>query len=347
MSQQDYAIIVGINDYRGLRPLRSAHQDATRFYEWLIDPDGGAVPADHVRILLSPDPMPVDPFDGTPVQRDIDRALRDFGVEGGGRVGRRLYFYFAGHGVGPTFDEVAMLMADAAMQRLNSNIGLRGYLSYFKNTGVFDELVYIVDCCRDRVLTARGADPVFTFEPANPLPRVADFVVLAAAYGEKAFDPAVTTGGERRGILTTAVMEALGGDPRAADAQGRVTSSSLRQYVLERVPQLAAGAQLDQTPEVPRIPHPDFVFVQRDPRPVRVRIVAGPGVEGDLVVHDGADMREVARRAASDARGAAPPWELDLVRNSRYMVVNAASGDQVLDTNGMNDGDVFHFGSHA
>lgn len=347
MSQQDYGIIVGINDYRGLRPLRSAHQDATRFYEWLTDPDGGAVPADQVKIILAPEPMPVDPFDGRPVQRDVDKALRDFGVEGG-RVGRRLYFYFAGHGVGPTFDEVAMLMADAAMQRLNSNIGLRGYLSYFKNTGVFDEVVYIVDCCRDPAPIAKGTDPIFTNVPANPLPRVADFIVLAAAYGEKAFDPAVTAEGERRGILTQAVMEALGGDQRAVDAQGRVTSSSLRQYVLERVPQLAAGAQLDQTPEVPRIPHPDFVFVQRALQSVRIRIVAGPGVEGDLVVHDGADMQEVARRAASDAGGAAPPWELDLVRNSRYMVVNAASGNQVvLDTTGMNDGDVFRFGSHA
>ena len=44
-----------------------------------------------------------------------------------------------------------------------------------------------------------------------------DFLVLAAAYGEQAFAPVDVVDGERRGILTKAVLEALNGAPQALD----------------------------------------------------------------------------------------------------------------------------------
>ena len=132
MNSEDFAIVVGINAYPQLTPLRGALQDANMFKNWLISPKGGDLPDTNVKTILSPDGFASDPFDASPIKRDIDRALRDFGLgnidlEDPQPIGRRLYFYFSGHGVGPNFDEVAMLMADAGPNFLNNNVGMRPY----------------------------------------------------------------------------------------------------------------------------------------------------------------------------------------------------------------------------
>lgn len=130
-NDQDYAVVVGINAYPQLRVLRAAVGDATKFAEWLQLPNGGGLPEKNVRLIVSAETLPTEPLDAKPIQEDIDKALRDFGVEKNQWMGRRLYFYFTGHGIGPNFNNVGMLMAHAAMVRLNYNIGLQNYLDYF------------------------------------------------------------------------------------------------------------------------------------------------------------------------------------------------------------------------
>lgn len=333
----DYAIVVGIDAYPQLRRLQAARSDARRFAAWLIDPEGGGLPSANVRIVESA-AIPADPFDARPIQRDIDRHLRDFGVERRKRIGRRLYFYFAGHGFGPTFDDVGMLMADAAMERLESNIGLRHYLVFFHDLELFDQVVFILDCCRDPMRGASTAKPVFTLQPpAGGVPRVERYVVLAAAYGEKAFEPR-SQGGERRGVLTSALMEALQGS--AANARGEVTATSLREYLKVRVPEIASEANLKQGPEIPYLP--DLVLCTvppaRLPR-VRVRILVPNGLTGEMILRDGTDLAEIGRRSARDAASDRPPWEVDLVLNSRYQVEHTDSAMvMVLDPRKFKDG---------
>ena len=331
-----YAIVIGIDAYPFLRRLRASGKDAARFQTWLLDEDGGGLLPEHIATFISPATLPDIALSARPIQGEIDDTLMTWGVTQGHHVGSRLYFYFAGHAFGPKFNDVGMLMANAANGRLNSHIGLQPYREYFHEQAPFDEVVFILDCCRDRVGLNSTRGPELTVNsvdgPASP---VEDFVVLAAAYGEKAFQADDTNTGERRGLLTEAVLEGLQGAAR--DQQGRITASMLRDYVRRRVPELAKLAQLEQNlqqePEAPP-PNKEMVFGPVVPPDlVRVRIIAPARLSGDLVVRNGTGLGEVARRMAAEATIANAPWEIDLTPNSLYLVQHTGSGrEEILDT---------------
>jgi uncharacterized caspase-like protein len=324
-----FGIAIGIDTYPSLRPLRSSVSDATTFLLWLTDEEGGNVEPGNVRLISSPEAIAADPFDARPVQMEIDRALRDFGALTGNRIGKRLYFYFAGHGFGPSFDNVGMLMAGASMDMLKFNIGLRNYRDYFHETGLFDEVIFIVDCCRDNAREEQTASPVFKAQPvAGRAAKVVDFVALAAGYGEKAFAPVSVVDGERRGILTQAVLEALRGEPAALDPAGRVTAATLQKYVKDRVKVIALDEKLRQDPELPQNPDPDLVLRVVDPSTLKkllVHIIAPPGLTGELIVRDARDLSQIVGRRPVAAAQEAAPWVLDLVPVTRYEVENPDS----------------------
>jgi hypothetical protein len=328
-----YGIAVGIDTYPSLRRLTSSVGDATKFCEWLTDPEGGNIHPDNVKLVPSPQSGAGDRFDAKPIQDEIDRVLRDFGAELGRRIGKRLYFYFAGHGFGPSFDEVGMLMANASMTSLSKNLGLRQYRDYFHETGLFDEVVFILDCCRDSARGKTTNAPEFEAKPVTGrVPHVVDFIVLAAAYGEKAFAPLDEALGERRGILTTAVLEALRGDLRALDPRGRVTTATLQDFVKGRVKDLATDEKLKQDPEIPQ--NPNLVLHEVDLsriKRLKVHIIAPASLTtGELIVRD-ADWGEIARRNVEQAREGAP-WEMDLLPITRYVVEHSDSDvSRVLD----------------
>jgi uncharacterized caspase-like protein len=330
-NDQHFAIAIGIDTYPQLRRLTASVKDAADFCEWLTSDDGGNLPDQNVKLIPSSPALPADPFDARPIQTEIDRALRDFGVERGSRIGKRLYFYFAGHGFGPSFDNVGMLMANAAMNRLKYNIGLRPYRDYFHESRRFDEVVFVLDCCRDRDFSRDTMAPGFDKDPAPDGKRVVDFVLMASAYGEKAFAPVDKPTNERRGLLTKAVLEGLRGAPRAFDAEGRITSSSLREYVLERVKALAKDDSVMQEAEI-TLPSAEIVLRQTDPaklKRVRVHFVAPLEINGEIILRDGTRRDEIERRDANLAR-ADNPWSVDLLASSRYELEHAQSDLSVI-----------------
>jgi uncharacterized caspase-like protein len=330
-NDRHYAIAIGIDTYPSLRRLTASVRDATAFCEWLLSADGGNLPEQNLKFIPSLPKMPGDRFDARPIRLEIDRALRDFGVEQNRRLGDRLYFYFAGHGFGPSFDNVGMLMANAAMGALTENIGLRPFRDYFYETKRFDEVVFLLDCCRDREFKddtmPPGFDKKLVAQDGKP---VVDFVVMASSYGEKAFAPVERETNERRGLLTKALLEGLRGAPRAVDAEGRITATSLSQYLKERVPALAKIEKLVQDAECPP-PTAEIVFRTLDPatlKRVRVHIVVPAEVGGEFVLRDGG-RREVGRRNAEQAR-ADNPWTEDLLVNSRYELEHVDSDIAVI-----------------
>jgi len=332
--QDHYAIAIGIDTYPALRLLKSSVSDAIDFLDWLTDEDGGNVAAENVKLIRSPEEIPTDRFDARPIQDEIDRALRDFGAETGFKIGTRLYFYFAGHGFGPKFNDVGMLMATAGMQSLTKNIGLQAYREYFHDTGLFDEVVFFVDCCRDNARGVVTRAPDFEVKRAqNGATKIVDFVVLAAGYGDQAFAPVDVVDGERRGILTKALLEALRGDPKALDSQGRVTAASLQLYIKERVKAIATDEKLKQEPETPQDLNPALVFLEKDLNTLdrlEVHIVAPAGTTGDLIIRDARDLsQEVARHDAATAT-AATPWVIHLPSITRYEIENPDSGRIVV-----------------
>jgi hypothetical protein len=329
-----YAIVIGIDGYSQLRRLRASGKDATRFVEWLSADDGGGLDVKHIVPILSPPTLPVNEFAARPIQVEIDEALAQLGVENGGHLGERLYFYFAGHGFGPTFDEVGMLMANANQSRLRSNIGLRPFRTFFHATGLFDEVIYVLDCCRDIVGGIETNGPVFTLPPVNgAVARTQEFVVMAAVYGEKAFQPVDVDNdkkNERRGLLTQAVLEALKGAPRAFDARGRVTASTMCKYVERRVPELATEAKLQQKPQI-ELPTNDLVLaaLSADVLPkVHVHVVAPPNLAGTLVLQDGTDPLEQHDAALATQQA---PWVIKLLySNSSYSIKHVESNTTIV-----------------
>jgi hypothetical protein len=236
-----YAIVIGIDNYPHLRPLRSSAQDARTFAEWLVAPAGGCVPQRNVTLLVSSPETPVESSPARPQRWEIDRELLNYGGGSGGRLGKRLYFYFAGHCFGPAAD-LGLLMADASPQRLGANIGLQRYRSFLRSSGLFDEVIYVVDGLRDPNVTAPTMPPSLVGPEQRADASVAELLLLAAV------SQAQGPGDEPRGRLTQAVLEGLQG--KAADAGGRITSETLGAYVRLRVQELAAELAVATEPEI-------------------------------------------------------------------------------------------------
>jgi hypothetical protein len=318
---EDFAIVVGIDSYPKLPPLSSAVADATAFAEWLRKPDGGGITEQsRLEIIVSPEKQ--DPQFLAPLQSRIDNALKKFGVGKGHIIGRRLYVYFSGHGVGIDFDDVALLMANASMTELDNNIGLRSYRSFFHVRDLFEQIVFILDCCRDRVkhLKIRSTAPDITVDEDDELPEVVDYVFMATSHGQGAF--AVPKG---NGLLTEAMIEGL--DGAAAIPTGEITSLSLRDYIKNRIPVLAKEKKIKkaQTLNLDDDPQGKKLVFRKVRNKVTVKIYAAPGITGELAIFD-ANFKEIERRDIATFNKN-NPWTLDLMYSSvPFPVLNLNTG---------------------
>jgi hypothetical protein len=148
---------------------------------------------------------------------------------------------------------------------------------YFLNAGIFDEIVVFMDCCRNPF----GLSPNFpSYVNAVSLDALKQerrtFFGFATRWGlnarEKPFN------GVTRGIFTTALMAGLKG--AAANSDGTITSSSLRNYLLVHMQDLLSDAERRDTtiPQSPDIPAPavDLVFTTVPPPRVKVTITFPP-----------------------------------------------------------------------
>ncbi len=329
-----YAIVIGIDTYSQLRRLRASVADATKFALWLASDEGGGLPddADHIQTIFSPPTLPSDPFDARPIVQQIDRALSRLGLSKGVRIGKRLYFYFAGHGFGPHFNDVGMLMANAQdpdRLGINYNLGLQPFRIFLQQSEAFDELIFILDCCRDPAVNTDTGKPGIKPGKVGTGVAVRDFVVMAAEYGEKAFQYTDKETGEPRGLLTEALLEGLK-KPEAADALGRFTASSLFNYVEKRISEMGADPKLRQKPrqDYPK-PETEIVFStipESQLEKVEVWISAAPGYTGELVLKDNS-MKVIVRKPAAGLTEA-NPWKLFLLRNRWYALTHADGGNE-------------------
>lgn len=248
----DYALVIGINDYpRYDFPLKGAKKDAETFAAWLNDPDtGGGVPAENTIVLLSN--IQNDGL-ARPVHEEIDANLLqliDLALKNQEQVKpRRFYFYFSGHGLGLSSEDVGLCLpfwSDAATGL--ASLKLSGYLDYVKKWGLFPEVFFFLDCCRASIPFAGGYDPNLTL--AKPRPGAEDsrhLIAYAATYTNAAYEAAIPGGvskSEIRGFFTSSLLEALNG--ACAKPEGGVPLDALLKYLDLRVGQLAAQAGKNQ-----------------------------------------------------------------------------------------------------
>ncbi|TFZ54824.1 caspase family protein [Methylorubrum sp. Q1] len=261
MAADDFAIVIGVSEYTQFPALSAAENDALAFYEWLIDPNGGDVPPARVARTVVSDLLPAQrghrPF---PVKDDVDDKLTPFIAKQTGRVGRRLYVYFSGHGCVPDVASIALLMSNAGTDLLGRNIGAERYRDVLTARAHFDELVFFLDCCASASASAELGAPPWPHQNRHPdFSKVRALVGVGTEIGHVSYAPEDPNG---RSFFTEALLEGLRG--KAADDSGAIDGESLSRWVKERVPVLALRAG--------KLQKPDF--------PVKAGIVFRQGVQG-------------------------------------------------------------------
>ncbi|EQM72919.1 caspase family protein [Stutzerimonas stutzeri] len=244
MALDDHAILVGISRYAdtSLHQLDGPVRDVQLMRDWLLRLAGGGLPAANVTCIVSDESGQLSPSgeDLPPVFQDFLNAflrlVRKPDKSGYiRRVGSRLYLYFSGHGFCEKHkrDAHAALYVANADRDLNWNIYGTYFAQWVKDQGLFDEIVLIMDCCRDSELAKQPLVP--------PLRKPTDvgtgrdvrlFELYAAPRGGKAQErPVATRNNEVHGLLTHAFFDAL---DHAAPGQTTVSTQAIKGYLEER-----------------------------------------------------------------------------------------------------------------
>lgn len=249
--KEDFALIIGINDYtpqenNGLRTLKGAINDANHFETWVKDPSGGNIKEKNCfKIISEPEPL-------KPAKEEIDDAFDKIIelINQGGVGARRLYFYFAGHGIGiiDSISDVALCLARWSELKRNNALSSEQYKNGISQFGLFEEVIFLADCCRNIKLNIKPQPPTFGMPfPDGVTGQTKFFVGYATQYQDQSFE--VITGDlEMRGIFTKVLLDGLKGE--AADNSGRISADSLRDYLIRETPVEAQKAGYKQQPEI-------------------------------------------------------------------------------------------------
>lgn len=229
MATNNYAIVVGIDEYHE-KPLEGAVGDAVDFAQWLID--SGEIPRQQttqeqrLKLIVSKDyPNEKDP----PTDREINRAVKEIYTEikKTNERGKRLYFYFAGHGLGLTYTNTALCMRPWTSFFNLDCISTTKYLDGLAQLDLFEEIFFFVDCCRDADVLAEGLGPLWK-QPRMQAVNTKYLICFATKYGERSQEVAIDLS-RRRGAFTTFLLRALKGD--ASNGQGEVRALDLIKHM--------------------------------------------------------------------------------------------------------------------
>jgi hypothetical protein len=246
----DYAVVVGIDDYPGYRSLKGAVKDAKDFATWLCDdPNGGGVPTDNCKTVYSV----ATPL--SPLQQQVDEAF-DAVLSSipKGKLAHRLYVYFSGHGMAESNLITDLCLANWVQKFPNRALDAQQYLDTVMKLGKFEEIVMLLDCCRVRLVSARGHIPDFPAPSPGPLsPKARYFLANATEFLNSSYEAATSGSSDSenplvRGYFTRVLMSALRG--YAAVKPGGVPASKLKNYLEENVPAVAKTDGYIQEPEV-------------------------------------------------------------------------------------------------
>ncbi len=308
----DYALVIGLNDYPGFgsrgRPLAGAIGDAERFAAWLTNTElGGGLPEGNCTLLRST----ADPLG--PSQHIIDLELGALLKRARIAGGRRLYFYFSGHGQAWSSTNVALCLSHWSpdMYR-NAALSSELYRDVLLRCSPFSEIVVLLDCCRVLSVGAAGAESdIGCAMPATDAK--GSMVAYAAQFQNPAMEATQGAGGARdeegavvRGHFTTGLLAALNG--AAARAQGGVTATALKRYLEVNVPRIAQRHQHIQDARV-------MLDFAEDDQPIfgcampaaNYRIAFSPQRTGSILLEGGNGLQVIQEGDASTG-----PWDVVL-----------------------------------
>ncbi|HEV2758678.1 MAG TPA: caspase family protein [Acidimicrobiales bacterium] len=328
MATDDRAVVVGITRYPALGDLEGPENDAQAFVEWLRSPQGGDVPEKNVALVLSSGyDASNDPKRAEPTVVAVDRAfdeLVELADERGGKAGRRLYVFMAGHGFAPDMRTAALLMANAAKGRTGYHVPGLLYADWFRQSGTFDEVVLFMDCCRERYPRAPLRPPPYDLLSATKPSRY--FYGLATEWSRAARER--PSGDKVRGLFSEALVAGLSG--KARDERGAITGASLIKYLHNAVRKGDDPAQPLQEPEFMPTDNAaaSIVFAEGVVAPnfrIRASLAAGDGVES-VELFFGADLQHALPGAKVGAG-----WEWNVDRAGLYMLVRSGGEKRIIE----------------
>ena len=278
---EDWALVVGITAYPGISALSGPERDAVDFYNWVTaaKPEGGGVDPDpntgRAKLIITSTCIPPPPYqlflEAKPTMERINEvfegmyalAQKNNAAGKGRQIGRRLYLYFAGHGLEPK-DEVALLMANATEGIWNNHISGTGWANWLYKAGLFEEILLFMDCCRD-YFPSVAPNPVFPELLAGNNMEKKRFYAFATAWGKKSWEREMEDK-QVHGVFTTTLMKGLRG--AACDRfTGQITTTSLRGYLKDTMQfffteQDRKNPAIRKDPTLPDFGDPDFTIAK-------------------------------------------------------------------------------------
>lgn len=249
MPLDDFALVVGINNYAALNPLRGAEADSLDFYNWVVDPAGGKVKPGNAQHIISK-PNQTDPLDSQPTRSTIEKFFLRIDAlanknnkDGNGLVaGRRLWLFFSGHGFAPSYGRSALLVANTTDTALD-NFASPLWAERLFTGGWFQEILLFQDACRERFTTGEVIPP---FLKARDQPGQAYFCAMAAHDGKLSLEKPDPKDGVR-GVFTLTLMEALRDGLARDPATGAITSDTLKAYLQNNMRAKYTAEELENT----------------------------------------------------------------------------------------------------
>jgi hypothetical protein len=297
----DRAIVVGIEHYLdGIPTLRGCINDCDLFCHWLTDARGGGLDPARIDYFVS------DPGDDKPIRDEVEDLMIGF-IDSFNQtvqpIGRRLYIFLSGHGVAaqpPHDQECAIVMPNARQLALRALLG-SVTARYIRQTSLFDEVMLVMDCCRELNGLVRATTDLPAGADAQPRPWLE---ILATRWGSTAAerelpDPFGRPGPPSwQGVLTHALLKGL---MFAGDANGQVTAHSLKPYVRKTVEEIL-GSEDTRKPQI-RFDEDVDPMTFGPQRTVPVTIALAPGSQGFEVRHGaGLALVPVVPAVGSDGR---------------------------------------------
>jgi hypothetical protein len=152
----DYALVIGVNDYpewsSGKKSLKAPNDDAKKFHDWLVHPEGGGLLEDNAHLLQSSN----NPL--SPLQSNIDGVFKQIREQSDKKKRRRFYFYFSGHGHTPagSWQRQSLCLPNWSPQSPGAALDVDSYIKASVGCLKFSEAVFLLDCCRVREIAPLG-----------------------------------------------------------------------------------------------------------------------------------------------------------------------------------------------
>ena len=226
------AITIGVQEYEFLTPLKYTANDAKKMREFLLDE------GDFDEVFYFSDDSPkINGFSTRPTRSRLELLLEDEVKTLYLKTGDNLWFFFAGHGSRENNIDY-LIPIDGYSNAEKSGISVNYIIQQLQNSGA-DNIVLILDACRDKGDGARGGEGVGK-QTEKEAREKGIITIFSCSPNELSWELEELG----QGVFTYALLEGLGSKGK------RATVEKLNEYLRHRVQELSQKKGKRQTPRI-------------------------------------------------------------------------------------------------